>query len=606
MEYIQTKIKEFLEDGYYEQILENGRKGQAYLNIDFKKIIAYDPDLANTLLDKPKEIIERLEISIESITDKKSRMQVGIFNLLETEEREINRIRKNDLGKIIVIHGIIVSRDKVRPRYINITFECSSCGAKLIVPQVDKYIKIPKKCSCGRKSGFKEVARKFENVLSIKLEDPTERLKGTETPYSMTVELADHCAQEDYNLNLGSRIRVTGILEYMPITKRGKTLNICDYVLKGLSYESQDCLDFSTTISPEEQVLFDAISQSPNPAKMISKFIFPDIYKLRKHKELCIYQQFSGGLWESKRDFIHILLLGSPGTAKTDIALRIAEINPIANIATGSHMTGVGLTAAIVKDELTGQFVAKGGLLARCNGGLAVIDEIDKMSESDKRSLHTPMESGNFSVNKAGISAKMASIASILATANPKCEENPESVDLPAAIKDRFDFILSQIDVPDKDFDRKVASLIVGRATLDQFQDNIYHNPDNGTTFEHDPTTFRASDTTFEHLGTIYYILSIKKYIYICKKIKPVLSRRVSSIVNDWYVQVRQASMDGTYTKKIPTPRAVESILRLARAISRSKMKNNVTRHELRLAMKYNEFLYGKNKPFEVIEEEIE
>lgn len=593
MKYKGNEFEDFLEDTYNAKILENSRKGKLYLNIDFQKIVNYDPDLASKLLDEPKEMLEILEICLTKISDNKKNMQAGLFNLPETEERYINRIRKEDIDKLIVLNGILVSRDKVRPRYKQIIYACPSCGNQLIVKQTKINLIEPTICGCGKKGKFKVIDKQFENLLSIKLEEPTENLIGSETPYNLTVELKDESIKGDHNLYLGSRIRVVGILKEQEISKNGRTLNVCDYKLECISYRSQDFNESLTEVTEEEKNLFEDISKCPNPAKLISKFLFSDIYGLTKAKELCIYQQFSGGMWSGKRDFIHILLFGHPGTAKTDIATRVAAINPISKIATGSHLSGVGLTAAIIKDELTGQFVAKGGVLARANGGLAVIDEIEKMTDYDKKSLHTPMESGQFSVDKAGISAKVVSKTSILATANPnKCFETPKVVsnlDLPSAIIDRFDFILINSDIPAPTSDGKIAVNIINRAIC------------NGN-----PTTLTNNNTTFNHIDTTYYIVSLCKYIYKAKKINPNLSRRVVSLVKDWYVQVRQASTGIGYIHKKPTPRAVESILRLARAISRSKLKDTVTLHELKLAIEYNEYLYGSDTLPGVIEEKVE
>lgn len=339
-----------------------------------------------------------------------------------------------------------------------------------------------------------------------------------------------------------------------------------------------DFVDISTEITPEEEELFKEIQNHHNPARLISKWLFPDIVGKKKAKELLIYQQFGGTTWAGRRDYIHILQYGDPGTGKSDMAFKVAPINPISKIAVGTHTSGVGLTAALERDELTKRYTIRAGLLARCNGGLAVIDELEKMSDQDKRCLHLPMESGFLPVEKGGISAKLVTKTAILATANRKVVGKDEKVvDLPDAILDRFDFLLEFSDIPSTTSDEKVASSIIDRAT-----------------FDGSSTTFSRNSTTFQHNDTTFYIVSISKYIVKSKKVSPIFSRRVKKTLYTWYSAIREASTKAGYDHKKPTARTVESILRLARAICRSKLKDTVTIIELKLAISYFDFVYGK------------
>ena len=284
-----------------------------------------------------------------------------------------------------------------------------------------------------------------------------------------------------------------------------------------------------------------------------------------------------------------------PGTAKTDIALRTSYLNPISKVATGPSISGVGLTAAVKKDELTGNWVCVGGLLPRCNRGLAVIDEIEKMGDDDKKSLHMPMESGYFGVEKAGISAKLLTNTSILSTSNPKVLTEPlkvsENCALPGSILDRFDLIFKFVDFSDDIKGTKIAESITNRATSDGIDNS-----------------FKEDKHTFEWKGNTFTISTIKKYIYITKQLQPKLSIRVTKDIHKWYSNLRQTATQIGFDHKKPTPRVVESILRLARAITRSKRKDLITKKELKLAIEFFDFLYdtedGVGNSEETIDEE--
>lgn len=573
---IETIINK-LKDYYGNLILEQ----RELINVDLIDISKFDLKSYDYLVENPDEIERIYNIAFEEkYKDSNIEMpNIKIMNVLESEERQINRLRHKDFNELISIKGIIVSRTKVFPRIKSIKYECPSCGNILNILQTTDDLVEPNRCGCGRKGKFKTINKEFEDCLILQIEELPEKLKPSETPYNIYCKITGNLVNKDYYLYLGCRLELFGYLqERIKILNRKKSNN-CDFLFNILGYKNLDYVDFSTDINEDEKKLFEELKNSPNPAKMISKFLFSDIYGYKIVKEVCILQQFGGEMYCGKRDYIHILLFGDPGTGKSDIALRCAKINPISKIASGTHTSGVGLTASVEKDELSGRWVAKGGLLCRCNSGLAVIDEIEKMNDNDKKSLHMPMESGFFGLEKAGISAKLVTKTAILATSNPKVVGNNQKVviencDLPVAIIDRFDFIFKFHDRPETTKDEIIASFITDRAT-----------------FSHNDTTFSENNTTFSHNDTTYYIDTIKKYIYLSKKTQPKLSRRVNKILYKWYSNIRSASETISWEAKKPSPRTLETILRISRAICRSKFKDKITIIELKLAIKYFNFM---------------
>lgn len=529
----------------------------------------------------------------------------------------LRELRESNLGSLVRVTGVVTRRTGVFPQLKYVKFNCLKCGTVLgpFFQDSNEEIKISFCTNCKSKGPFSINGEKtvYRNYQRITLQEAPGTVPAGRLPRHREVILLSELVDV---AKPGEEIEVTGIYKNnydgglnakngFPVFATIIEANSVKRREGNLANPEEEGLDvFSWTEQEEKE--FKKLSRDRGIIDKIISSIAPSIYGHRDIKVAIACSLFGGvpknvNGKHSIRGDINVLLLGDPGTAKSQILKYVEKTAHRAVFATGQGASAVGLTASVRKDPITKEWTLEGGALVLADKGVCLIDEFDKMNDQDRTSIHEAMEQQSISISKAGIVTTLQARCSIIAAANPNGGRYnstlplSQNVNLTEPILSRFDILCVVRDLVDEEADERLATFVVdshfrshpdneeGVDASEESVDSI-DNLDDGEYVSVRQRTLKRQRKKEEEISPIPQELLMKYIHYARTKIHPKLHQMDMDKVSKVYADLRRESIS---TGSFPiTVRHLESILRIAESFARMRLSEFVSSWDLDRAIK--------------------
>lgn len=574
---------EFLERYYREeigQLAQRYPKEQRSLVVDWMDILQYDASMADDYIEQPEVVTEHLNTALRRmdlpVDVGFEQARVRVTNVTDERTYTVGGYLPQHIGEALAVRGQVSQVSPSKPELVHGIFECINCGALNEVAQNpgSDELQEPRQCvGCERKGPFQLDIKEstLQDSQVIRIQQPPEETRDAGS--HLDVQLKDDLASAE--IYGGERVNTSGVLS---IDEQDLDKSTFDYYLQGEHIDVED--GSYKDIDPEEyREEIDAIKEADDPVERLLENFAPHISRDEKLDQIieALILQMVGTYRKSpdggatKRGDSHMLLLGDPGTSKSELLEEVEVLSPRAKLKSGEGISKAGVTAAATKDDFgPTQWSVKAGLMVLASGGIACLDEMDKADDSALESMHQALENQRVTVSKAGIDAEMPSQTALLAAGNPKhgrfdqYEPVTEQIDLSAPLMSRFDLMFMVHDEVDPERDGEIADSIINSWSEAGLMEQTNRQVE----------TSSARDICEDQERAVE---AFRAYIAEAKqKINPIIvDPEVKRELKQEYLDIRLEGADEDSPVPV-TARKLEAFLRLAESSARARFSEEV------------------------------
>ncbi|KAF9966257.1 MCM DNA helicase complex subunit [Mortierella alpina] len=578
------------ESVYGPLIRSLGEANKESLEVGYRHLSVAKPTLAYFVVNAPQEVLKMFD----SIAFEVVQMEYPDYGRIHSEIHvritdlpivsTLRDLRQINLNCLVQVTGVVTRRTGVFPQLKYVKYDCVKCGATLgpFYQDSQTEISIGSCTSCPSKGPFNVNSEQtiYRNYQKMTLQESPGTVPAGRLPRHREVILLWDLID---SAKPGEEVEITGVYRnnFDVALNSANGFPVFATILEANYVNKKQDVFASFKLTEEDRKEILRLSKDENIGKRIIKSIAPSIYGHEDIKTAIALSLFGGVPKDPQgkhrlRGDINVLMMGDPGTAKSQFLKYVEKTAHRAVFTTGQGASAVGLTASVRKDPITREWTLEGGALVLADKGVCLIDEFDKMNDADRTSIHEAMEQQSISISKAGIVTTLQARCSILAAANPiRGRYNPavtfsENVELTEPILSRFDVLCVVKDTVDPTVDERLANFVLNS--------HLRSHPQ----FSPELDQLSISEKMDED---IIPQDMLRKYImYARDRIHPKIHQMDQDKIARLYADLRRESLAGG---SIPiTVRHLESMIRMSEANAKMHLREYARSDDIDMAIR--------------------
>jgi DNA replicative helicase MCM subunit Mcm2 (Cdc46/Mcm family) len=541
-------------------------KGREFVELDYSQLEKHNVDLADRLWEKPDLVLKACHEAVTESTMVDKGKEIRITAVPDYIVKPTSQLSSKSIDSLVAIEGVIKNVSGAMSARTDAVFECSDCGDRYQKEQEPGgKLKSPYKCECGCRK-FEPLEENWETVRTVTLKEKPDQSSGEKMICIVQGRLA-----EDVEKTLeavGSAVTIVGKMEAEEPTRNSK---FYPNRIRVNNIQLEDDKWDSVEITEQDIENFQEISERDDTREIIVKSLAnEEIAVTGLLKEAFI--KWLLGRSEGENN-LHVLCVGDPSTGKSKLAKIVHSKFPRVMKSVGQGASEVGLTGAVVKNDMTGEWTAEAGALPMADGGFHITDEIDKLDPDHYSAFNEALSDGEVSLSKANIQANMSADVAEFSIGNPEAErsfhsETPKYKQIPITerdLKSRYGLKLAVEYGTDPEDERKKTRKISSKKYPELELE--------------DEQEFCLDEET------------LVKYIVYAQDISPQMTKKAYQKLENTYIKLFEESSSNS--NRTIDVRKYEALDNLSRAYARLHLSEEITVEHVERAIDFFKECYA-------------